>query len=317
MTISAKMILDSVSPIGIRICTLELRYPKFIHGEVMTHRVFSRNASSSRAIPVERLIQDVIDDPAMPSKWFKNKPGMVGTEEIVGLELEVLIEDWLQARDAAVVSARRMIDRGAHKQHINRVIEPFCHINTLVTSTSWANWDALRNHPDADPTIAELARATKAASDASKPMVLAPGQWHLPYVTSQDINLLSGGVVKDHDDLKKIMKISVARCASVSYKTVDGKRMTVDKANEIYDKLLSAQPLHASPAEHQATPDVFTNLGDETVGDRWTWAQPKLHGNFKGWCQYRQLLPNQYVNDEVMNLGQLSAEDAASFAVAE
>jgi hypothetical protein len=69
VSITAKVIADSIADGCPRLITLQLRYPRFIHSEFMTHRAFSRNASSSRAIPVERLIQDVIDDPAMPVYW--------------------------------------------------------------------------------------------------------------------------------------------------------------------------------------------------------------------------------------------------------
>lgn len=76
MTISAKVIAASARQGCPPIVTMELRYPRFIHAEFMTHRVFSRNASSSRAVPVKKMIQDVIDDPAMPVRWGANQPGM-------------------------------------------------------------------------------------------------------------------------------------------------------------------------------------------------------------------------------------------------
>src|ERR1700693_1578480 len=108
MTVSAKIVADSVGQAGQRITTMQLRYPKFIHGEFMTHRVFSRNASSSRAIPVERLIQDVIDDPAMPVFWGKNQKGMQAKEELTGNDLYMAKREWLRARDQAVASARML-----------------------------------------------------------------------------------------------------------------------------------------------------------------------------------------------------------------
>jgi hypothetical protein len=294
VTISAEMILHSVSPNRIPIRTMALRYPKFIHAELMTHRVFSRNASSSRAIPVERLIQDVIDDTAMPLKWFSNKPGMQGGDEIVGAERDALIEEWIRARDEAVSRARKMSALGAHKQHVNRVIEPFCHINVLVSSTSWANWNALRDHPDAQPEIRELARQINIAAKASVPTLLQPGQWHLPYVREEDWLLVGGEKgIMDREALKVLIKLSVARCARVSYLTQAGEPPKMEDDLKLYERLVGAQPLHASPAEHQATPDTFN--GTDRGG---IWAQPEFHGNFGGWIQYRKLLAGEYVSDK-------------------
>lgn len=300
MTITAKMILDSVSPNRIRIKTMALRYPKFIHAELMTHRVFSRNASSSRAIPVERLIQDAIDDTAMPLKWFSNKPGMQGGEEILGGARESLIKEWYEARDNAIRTARHMSSMGAHKQHVNRVIEPFTHINVLVTSTSWENWDTLRNHKDAQPEICALAKAIKHASDMSTPGILQSGQWHLPYVGPEDWQTLHNETVHRGRDLAKtLIKLSVARCARVSYLTQDGTVPKIEKDLELYERLVGGSPLHASPAEHQATPDSMTKAHTGSYGE-WrvdSWDHPQWHGNLTGWIQYRKTLPLEYVPD--------------------
>lgn len=124
MTITAKVIADSISVAGARITTLELRYPRFIHAEFMTHRMFSRNASSSRAIPVERLIQDILDDTAMPIHWGKNQPGMQAKPEsepksiriVAGYEVvHNCLDQWMIARDEAVKAARRFNEAGYHK----------------------------------------------------------------------------------------------------------------------------------------------------------------------------------------------------------
>lgn len=250
MTITATVIADSVADGCPRITTLQLRYPRFIHSEVMTHRAFSRNASSSRAIPVDRLIQDVLDDPAMPTYWGANKPGMQAGKELESGEIE-----WILASSDAIHRAKRMVRMGYHKQIVNRILEPFAHINVLVTATEWDNFFALRDHPDAQPEIAELARAMREAMAGSEPMWLAVNEWHMPYIE----RMKSGEVNR---------KISAARCASVSYKTVDGKPMTVDKALAIYDKLAGSDPIHASPFEHIARPDQSNGTGCRNF-DRW------------------------------------------------
>ncbi len=246
MTITAKVIADSIADGCPRLTTLQLRYPRFIHSEFLTHRAFSRNASSSRSIPVERLIQDVIDDPAMPIHWGSNKPGMQAGDE-VGYK-DRSIWEWVQAMNSAVDHAKSLASIGLHKQIVNRVLEPFAHINVLVTATAdaYEHFFALRDHPDAQPEIAELARTMRVAMDGSDPVDARwNAGWHTPYV---DIgaNTLS---------IDECLRLSAARCASVSYKTVDGKPMTVDKSLSIYDKLAGSDPIHASPFEHIARPD--------------------------------------------------------------
>ncbi len=288
MTITAAIIADSVSPQGIRLTTMQLRYPRFIHSEFMTHRVFSRNASSSRAIPVERLIQDVIDDPAMPVFWGSNKPGMQAGEELTGHERDVAITAWLATRDRCVEVARAMAGYGIHKQIVNRIIEPWCHINVVCTATEWSNFYALRRHPDAQPEMKALADAMWKAHDLNVPEELTPGLWHLPYVAGHDLT-----AVKGHDTA---IRLSVARCARVSYFTHEGKPPDIEADLKLYDRLVGSVPLHASPAEHQATPDGFGSAAAQywSVAE---WDHPQQHGNFTGWRQYRKMLPNESVRD--------------------
>jgi hypothetical protein len=179
LTITAQIVADSICPQGNRLTTMQLRYPRFIHAEAKTHRVLriddaeyefkqeigfmddenmSRNASSSRAIPVEKMIRDVLDDPAMPVSWGSNKPGMQAGEEIEtpieflsigdGLVYSFTKEEaWLAARDYSVQVARGFAKAGYHKQVINRLLEPFGHISVIVTATNWDNFFALRCHP--------------------------------------------------------------------------------------------------------------------------------------------------------------------------
>lgn len=259
------------------VATFRLRYPRFVHAELMTHRVLSRNASSSRAVPVKRLIDDVIRDPVFPMHWGKNQPGMQAREELEGEALELAKRAWLLARDEAVNAAHRMINAGAHKQFANRVLEPFSHINVICTGTDWANFFALRCHPDAQPEIRDLAEKMRALLETNEPKLLQSGEWHLPLVDPEDWN---------HGDLEVMKKVSVARCARVSYFTFDGKRSTVEDDVKLYDKLLGSEPLHSSPAEHQCTPDSWLDHG---------WCDPSFHGNLMGWIQLRKLLPNECV----------------------
>lgn len=265
MTITAKVIVDSIADGCPRITTMQLRYPRFIHSEFMTHRVFSRNASSSRAIPVERMIQDVIDDPAMPVHWGAEQKGMQAGEELPRGEYA-----WMAARDEAVYNAQLLAAAGYHKQIVNRILEPFQHINVLVTSTEWDNFFALRDHPDAQPEIQALARAMREAMAGSEPLELWQGDWHMPYITAPDY--MGNGALFD-----QFKKISAARCASVSYKTVDGKHMTAERALSVFDKLTGDQ-LHASPFEHIARPDPDNGPGCRNF-TRWHQWRADLEGN--------------------------------------
>ena len=109
--------------------------------------------------------------------------------------------------------------------------------------------------------------------------VLEPGQWHLPYVREDDWPNTPG----EPDDVPDMLKLSVACCASVSYNTVDGLVMTLDRATKLYDKLVGSTPMHASPLEHQAkvpgrAQDYHSNLG----------------GNLgAGWVQLRKTIPGE------------------------
>lgn len=293
MPIAAEVIADSVCPQGKRITTLRLRYPRFIHAEFMTHRAFSRNASSSRAIPVERLIKDVLRDTAMPLHWGKNQPGMQAREEhnegVSTWDLPGVGHTWARipreeawdlARDNAITLARAFTEAGYHKQIVNRLLEPFSHINVLVTSTEWDNFFELRDHPDAQPEIMVLAQEMKKVMAESVPQCLAEGDWHLPYVIHDDFEpAMAYGNTADKTWLNVLIKLSVARCARVSYYTHEGKPPNIEDDLKLYDRLVGARPLHASPAEHQARP----------VG---LFEREKLSmtGNFRGWVQYRKLL---------------------------
>jgi hypothetical protein len=309
MTITAKIIADSIGAKTTRLTTMQLRYPRFIHAELMTHRVFSRNASSSRAIPVSRLIEDVIQDTAMPIHWGKNQPGMQAREEhdapvMVGefFPHEALVKAdakgaWLHARDKAIKMAEAFHAAGYHKQVVNRLLEPFSHINVVVTATNFDNFYWLRRHPDAQPEIKVLADAMYEAQQASDPEFLDEGEWHLPYITEQDRDMSFPVLLQDNNvdydpvTVEDLISVSVARCARVSYLTHDGKAPNFEDDFALYCKLVGSSPLHTSPAEHQATPDnpIYGPHGEEI------WENPHLSGNLdQGWIQFRKTLDGEF-----------------------
>lgn len=290
--ITAKIIADSISEAGKRLTTFEIEYPRFIHSEFMTHRALSKNAASSRAIPISVTIKNILDDPAIPVFWGKNQSGMTAKEELDDTllkdrvwskleinsispyngidadEYEVQQTDlqyaktlWLDARDSAIYYAQKLSDLGLHKQITNRILEPWVNIKVVVSGTEWANFFHLRCHPDAQPEIHELANIMFAEYNNSIPKTLYFKEWHLPYVTDDDLNKYS---------IEDCIKLSASLCAQVSYRKSDE---SLDKALLIYDRLVMSKPVHASPFEHQAWPSA-----DEKFRS----------GNFFGWNQYRQ-----------------------------
>ena len=262
METNAKVILHSISEEGKQIVTFELTYPRFIHGEVMTHRVFSRNAMSSRAIPVAKMIEQVRTNPAMPVHWGANQSGMQAHAEVEDKARAVML--WAEAAKSACEYAEKLVFLGLHKQVANRILEPFQWMRTIVTSTEWANFFELRAHPDAQPEFQDLAYKMQAVLENAKPVMRKFGEWHLPYLTD---NEAYGGDMP----LDIMRKCSTARCARVSYLTHDGENPSQEKDVALFDRLAASRPLHASPLEHQATP------GDTDTG------------NFQGWTQFRKL----------------------------
>lgn len=284
MTITAKSVLASVSPEGKRIDTLLLRYPRFIHAEFMTHRQFSRNASSSRAIPVERLIADVERDPVYPSFWGKNQPGMQAREELAGYGKYMAERHWKIDLIHSIETAKELSRVGAHKQIVNRILEPFAHINVVVTSTEWDNFFALRIHEDAQPEIRDLAVAMQEAMIKADVQRVGYGEWHLPFVSREEI-AHNGGITDPSGNLRTI---SAARCARTSYRTHDGRVSTLGEDIALGERLTKSVPFHASPFEHQACSDFQVVNGPED--NEPMWMHPEKHRNFTGWIQNRALM---------------------------
>jgi len=270
--IEVKLIEHSISKeSGKPIMTFQLKYHRYILSELNTHRMLSRNSSSSRAIPIAKTIEQVRSQPAIPIHWGKNIPGMQATEELKGDELENAKALWLSAANSVADVAQELERLGIHKQVGNRIMEPFTFISTIVTATEWDNFFELRAHPDAQPEFHELATRMAAAIDESTPTELSRGDWHLPYISENEKNSIDVGL---------LVKLSAARCARVSYLTHDGKEPNVENDLKLYDRLVGSVPLHASPIEHQATP-----LELATTPSR----------NFRGWEQYRAMVEDNTI----------------------
>lgn len=280
--IEAKIVCDSLAPSGHRLTTYVLTYPRFIHAEFMTHRMISRNASSSRAIPVKRQIEMIETNPAIPIAFRKNQKGMQAGEVLENQDEAVRL--WLKGRDEAVGIAKSLASLEVHKQYANRVLEPYAHITVIASATEWQNFFALRCHSAAQPEINMLAMLMWEAYSLETPKEVEGGYWHLPLLSDDDIDAccVKYGVscLKDSEDaLDLAIKRSTAKCARVSYLNHDGTSSTIEQDLELYERLLGGVPIHASPAEHQACA-MF---------------EPARSGNFLGWIQHRKLLENENI----------------------
>jgi len=299
--ITARIVADSISPDGVRMTTMEIEYPRFILAELNTHRMLSKNSASSRAIPVKAMHEQIKAAPAGPVFWGKNQAGMQAKTELTDNDLGDVKFMWTRAMQDALHWAWAMSDRaGLHKQIANRVTEPWMTMKTVISGTEWANFFWLRDHADAQPEIAELARKMREAYDSSTPQLLHPGEWHVPYVRT-DRSIVDGSLCyyDNHgDDLTadEAHVISASCCAQVSYRKNDD---TLEKAQKIFHQLIESTPAHASPVEHQATPmNPYSTYGynpeyweEGTThisrnGDLWS-------GNLRGWIQHRKLIPNE------------------------
>lgn len=237
--ITANLIADSIYQQH-RVSTFVLEYPRFIHSELKTHRVFSTNSASSRAIPLDKMIELVENNTVIPM-WTKNQKGMSGEFVEDSEIIRKADSEWRDAMKDAVKHVRALQALGIHKQDANRLLEPFQHIKTILTGTDFKNFFNLRIAPGVQPEARKLAELMKIALCEHTPVQLKPGQIHCPFIE---------GPVGVHE-ADKIFE-SVALCAQVSYRKDDRSPETVKR---VVEKLLSdPQHFHASPFEHQCWP---------------------------------------------------------------
>lgn len=237
---SAEIIADSINPWNTRLTTFVLTYHRMIHSEMMTHRKFSRNSSSSRAIPVEKMIKLVGEQAVYPLHWGQNQKGMVAKEEIGETERAKCV--WDVARQDAIRHAQALVKLGVHKQVVNRLLEPFSPITVICSGTEFQNFFEQRCDENAQPEIQILAKKMKAAYDTNKPKECEIGQWHIPFIDPVKDKELNG---------ESVLQVAVGRCARVSYLTHDGDRNPQEDIN-LCDRLWTSKPKHLSPFEHVA-----------------------------------------------------------------
>lgn len=317
--IVAKIVVDSISESGKRITTFELEYPRYIHCELLTHRMLSKNCSSSRAIPIEKMLGYIENNMAVPVYLGRNKSGMQAVEEIEDKDkaLSVWRDSFYQVED----SVNKLLDLKVHKQIANRLTEPYQMMKVVVTATEWDNFFNLRIDKNAQPELVLLADKMFNAMQGSTPKTLKAGQWHLPYVEIENDGYSNSHEYFIYDEdksnsetngymyktpllLEDAIKISVASCAAVSYRT---ENMTLAKADKIFDMLINAETLHSSPFEHVAMPmrlPEMKYIAMEKFVSGWDDGVTHMRrdgnmcsGNFTGWIQYRHLLNNNTCNN--------------------
>lgn len=314
MAFGARILADSLSPDDVRLTTFEVTIPRIVLAEFNTHRVFSRNSASSRAIPVKKMIERVLEDPYTPTSWGQNQKGMQAGEDVDSVAEGYAEMAWLKARDHAVAQAQELLQIGIHKQLTNRLLEPFMWHTIIVTATEWDNFFHLRNNHMAQPDIATPAAMMQELQElyeVQEPKRLSPTNWHLPLVNEEDIGLATS-IAKELEPTlwedravaaieRILIKVSVGRCARISYLTHEGERdLRADVG--LHDSLLSSG--HMSPFEHVARPIQEEDYSDDklplSVHHRYLRdPQPiplfreTFCGNFRGWVQYRKTIKGE------------------------
>jgi thymidylate synthase ThyX len=293
---SSKILADSVSPDGVRLTTMEVCFPRIVLAEFNTHRMFSRNSASSRAIPVEKMLKLAQEHPYIPEEFGSNQKGMQAGDALTGYRALHARGEWLQARDNAVYQASKLLELGVHKQLTNRLLEPFMWHTVIVSATDWSNFFHLRTHEAAHPAIREIALMMEEDYNNFTPKRLDYGEWHLPLVDDEDLEAFS-----DHDPAalpsRERMLCSAGRCARVSYLTHDGRRdVTADIALAV--RLLESG--HMSPFEHVARPmteEEIEQLSNACAPQGYNGLKPytgiPFSGNFCGWVQYRKTIEHE------------------------
>lgn len=303
MTITAEVICDSIGEHPPRLTTFLVVFPAFVEQELLRHRAFSFSSSSSRAVPVSKMLDEVRSDElrAAPVWWGREQKGMASGDELEGNDLIDAKNMWRNAAWKAVNAAEQLQAYRAHKSIVNRILAPFIHRRIVITTCEpgLMNFFGLRLDRAAQPEIRVLAEQMWMAWNESEPKLLRPGEWHLPFVDIETWDQMWPDTPDVMDEKAGVLHVSAARCARTSYLSFNtGRRSTIEEDLQLFDKLVGAAPMHLSPLEHQATPDEQSpNYWENPLIPEinYHWACPNQHGNLPGWIQFRKTIPGEAV----------------------
>ncbi len=301
----ANIVTKSLHPNGAVARTFHLVFPRMILAEMNTHKNFARSVSSSRAIPIQKMLAQVWNAPFIPISFGRNQKGMQAGKEINGFRRKVLENLWVFASEIVCVVVWIMFKLRLHKQTANRLLEPWLFVHATVTATQLKNFFNLRDHEDAQPEIRYLARLMKFADKMTKAKALKVGDWHLPWITDEDWGPASEWA--ENNDMRVInvlLRASAARCARSSYANFDTGSRSIFKDMETFASLVDSEPVHASPAEHQLKVDETVTSTFCTIDDNGVYGEPleltefkheNLHGHTPGFIVFRNTLPNHFI----------------------
>jgi len=274
---NVKILADSISPDGVRLTTLQCRYPRFIHSEMLRHRMFSHSVASSRAIPTEKQIERVRTSPFVPETFNKRVKGMGVGDPLDEQEQEKARAAWCIAAEDAARHAEVLNEIGIDKSRANRLLEPFIWVDDIITATEWDNFFALRDHPAAQPEFQLLAVLMRSTLKFNTPREIGYGGWHLPYVADDEF---------DGESVEVWKKVSASRCARVSFDTHE-QIEPIERSIQRADMLLASG--HLSPFEHVARPfqpgdPIWMGVDGGSTA---------FCGNLRGWVQFRKEIPHE------------------------
>lgn len=267
----AKVIADSIDPFGYRITTFEVQYPTTILQQFEKHRALPRSVvystASMRARPVASLVEEVENNPFVPSEFRKNQKGMQPGDGLSEVDAAKARNLWIAGAQTAAKVATELAALGVHKELANRPLTPYAWTRSIVTGTDWQEFYRLRTDADAQGEFRVLAEAMKEAHARSAPRAIQAGEWHMPYRDPESDP--SPGEYASAFDMSEIrtyyrigsnnfdaLLLCAARAARVSY-------LTHEKTRDLQADLTLARGLiknvHMTPFEH-----VAQAMGDDS-----------------------------------------------------
>lgn len=322
--IKVEIVADSINQQGDRLTSLVLTYPRIIHAEMLTHRMLSRNASSSRAVPVQKMIEAVKNNTFCPFEFQKAHKGMQGSEYFTGQDKEDCIKLWLESAELALQQAEKMKEKGITKQIINRILEPYQYYTVLITGSKegWDNFFELRCPEYVNPdgksfkSKKDYLKRLNTENIESEPSDLfwlkrnkGQAEIHIMDLAEKIYDAMNESEPEQLEGnqwhipfeskinelypdstLEEQIKVSVGMAANTSYTVVgDGSIITLEKASRIHDKC--KEEVHSSVFEHCAR--AMSNEEYYLFSKGMDGQEDHQHGwcyNIRGFMSYRYII---------------------------